>query len=162
MAASAALPVIGDVVLQHRRCCRITRLQARHSPHALTPSHAPSGKPQVTRKLGKTIAPRCGSLQYPPAVGRRSQSGNPRPRNERELGAWLRNTLHGEAAFEIVSDELAHLETAQHTPATDVMSAIKAVVLNPEGVRGVPMELIRRDASPSGLALSRRALKGGG
>jgi hypothetical protein len=98
---------------------------------------------------------------YAPAIGRRPRASARHCQDLGELATWLDVTLRGDPAVEVVTDEFAYVDTAagEHVPATDVLSVIKAYVLHPELTRGLPVELVRRDASPAGLALSRRVFE---
>jgi Condensation domain len=71
--------------------------------------------------------------------------------------AWLRGILSAEWATQVVPDVLLseHANGAPLGQMTDSLSLLRAYVFESEAVRGLPVELVRRDARREEIALSR-------
>jgi Condensation domain len=73
------------------------------------------------------------------------------------LAQWLRETLATPTASQVVLDRIAAAAPDRsRRPRTDIPSVVRLLGSHPNPAEGLPTDLIRRDTSPHGIALSRR------
>lgn len=95
--------------------------------------------------------------QYPAGFWNPAAAGAPIASGAPDIAAWLHGVLHGKRASGVFPDLISRLDAdPRQTERSDVLTLLRAYALHKEVLAGMPLELVRRDATLDGLRASRQ------